>query len=210
MSIMQTKEVAMRMEDIQKKVRSSWWADGIPDMVSGIGLLIIGLLTVFQNNLESAYGTIGGVAYYILFLIIILAAQSIIKWAKSRWSWPHTGYAIIKRNITAKDVLIFLGAMVLIGLTLFIQNPLLKGIALGLFAAVIMWGIYTYSGFGRFLWYALTAFISSVVAGLVSSSTDIMVGAMLGATGLVMFLTGIVVFSNFRRSIHEGDIQEDN
>ena len=212
MSVMQTKtkEGAMRVEDIQKKVRGSWWADGIPDIVSGIGLLIIGILTMFRDAMESAYGAIGGVAYIVSFALIVLAVQYMVKWAKGRWSWPYSGYSIPRRNITLRDVIIFLIAMGMVGIAFFLQNTLLKSIALGLFSAVILVGISLYSGFKRFYWYALVALATSIVSGLLSYSTDVIVGAMLGATGLVMFLTGIVVFSNFRRSIHEGNIQEDN
>lgn len=80
--------------DAERRARSYWYIDGLPQIVGGVALLLFATLLWLFLRWPISNVTIGFILL-LTFLAITFRAQQILEWVKSRVTYPRTGYAAV-------------------------------------------------------------------------------------------------------------------
>ena len=191
------------MKDINKitqKAKASWWEDGITEFVAGIGITLIGVWGMLGYTINNPWVQ---ASLIVLIVLSAFAIRSIIYWAKSKWIWPYTGYAIADRrkgwHIFLSYVLIFL----LIGTAFLI--PATTTLVGGFMGGIILASIGVYSGLKRFYLLAILSILIGFLMYLQGVSQELGIYTLLITLGLVEFLIGLLLFMKFRKEVARGN-----
>ena len=71
-----------------------WYADGLPHLVSGVGILLVAVLGLAPGDWQRVPWIL---PIFVIVLIgyaaLLLRMRSVLDWLKARLVWPRTGYA---------------------------------------------------------------------------------------------------------------------
>jgi len=77
--------------DAEQRARRYWYADGIPTLVVGMGLVLCGF-SLLSAQRETPLYTVASFAALGLYAVFVLKRIEIVDWLKSRFTYPRTGY----------------------------------------------------------------------------------------------------------------------
>ncbi|GEM_PF-4790125 len=197
--------------EIRKRARASWWEDGLTEMISGLGILLIGLYGFLMNASTGSIYSLAEKGLFILILLSIFLVRYLIRRAKEKWVWPFTGYSIPSRSrgiwTTAGVVL----ALIMIALILLVHDkPVIYEASLSIFVSIVLSSIAIYSGLKRFWIYAAISLITGLISIYMGADSGIFPFVLLTITGAAMTASGIILFSRFKKEVADGHLQEDN
>lgn len=173
------------------RARAAWWEDGIPETLSGIGLLLLSGVGLLRAQAPPSRFTWLNVVWILLLFSLILGMKRLILQAKARWSWPRTGYSRPRRWVDLPTVLLILAATSGMFLAVSIGSPPAVGTGMGSFVLFLMVSLYRYARLPRFLWIGLLGGGVAFVLGLQGLPVEWMVHLVLGILGLLFLGSGI-------------------
>jgi hypothetical protein len=192
--------------ELLKGARASWWEDGLTEAVTGLSLLIIGLLGVLKDTSSGRAENILSFIYTFGLLTIIFSAQWIIRLLKRKLVWPWTGYAYPKRQrLDMRFAISFLILLLLLFSVFLLKTERLQGFLSGLFIFTFFSGLARYNGLKRFYIPSLAGLLSGIGFSLTGVTFPISFHLIFVIVGILMGATGIVVFSRFRRGAEVQD-----
>ncbi len=203
------------IERIKKNARASWWEDGLTEIISGIGVILIGLYGLFSKMAGGSVSRYADILFIVVLLAIIFAVRYLIIWAKRNFVWPHTGYAMPKQNSER----VFLWSIVAIALLLFLilltfYKPELYSFLLSLAVTLFVAGVYAsiaiYSQLKRFWLYSAVGLLTGLFLTFTNPDPEMVIFVLLLATGIVSTIGGLIQFGRFRKEVAHGHISEDN
>ncbi len=197
--------------EIRKRARASWWEDGLTEMISGLGILLIGLYGFLMNASTGSIYSLAEKGLFVLILLSIFLVRYLIRRAKEKWVWPFTGYSIPSRSRgiwTMGGVVLALIMIVLILLAH--DKPVIYEASLSIFVSIILSSIAIYSGLKRFWIYAAISLITGLISIYMGADSEIFPFVLLTITGAAMTASGIILFSRFKKEVADGHLQEDN
>ena len=189
------------IQDIQKQTFSYYYQDGLVELAVGILFLIIGLDTLVISSLPS--GSPLSIAAWIALPILtvggIYGVQRFVKNLKERHVHPRTGYIQYSTKPNRYRWLVIGFALALaISVILLPYEWLQKGsITGGTILFVILASIGAQAGIKRLIAFGAAGMVLGVVFGLLPFTDNTSLAATFTATGLVLTISGGVVFQKY-------------
>ncbi len=192
-----------RINRIRKRAVESWWEDGIVETVAGLGILLIGGIGLLGHLLE---GKVPPWTYALMVVVIVAIAFAVRKaviWAKRRWIWPYTGYAVVKGRKMRGMVWAYVSVFVLLGGAFLFPHylPVISG-AIG---GCILLSIALSYGTRRFYLLALISVLLGVLLQVVGVEGERATYSILVALGVLETLLGTAQFLRFRKEVLKGE-----
>jgi len=193
-----------QLDQIVRRTRQYWYADGIPEIAVGCLLLAVGLLFAIEAAAPPGSGLSRVTAYGLPVLILagVFAAGRFVKTVKARMTYPRTGYVAYTRPAGARRILrILIAALAgaLLGdaaMRLRLdssQTLLLQALCASILIMV--------AGLGLIRFYALAAFTMGLGILLSRFPTGPAQGNALlyGAAGAAFILSGAITLLTYLR-----------
>ncbi len=179
-----------RMEHTLYRARAAWWEDGIPETLSGLGLVILGLVgwATWSQPSPSPGWTL---LWFGLLIGLSVGMKPLMLRAKSRWSWNRTGYSRPRRELDLTAVFLLLAAMAGVVLAVQASSPLVQGTGLAVFVGCLMGSLYRYARVPRFLVYGLVGGVLALGLGMRGYPGAVSVHLTLMVLGGLFLLSGL-------------------
>ena len=204
------------IQDLERRVRSYWYDDGIAELSGGGMLVLLGLYFAVQGYFgeRSTIAVILSVSMVLLFLAGTYAVRRLVAAFKSRVTYPRTGFVEYRdnsqdakrRRFGAAAVAIVLAA-VLVARYRSIDTldlvVLISGLMMGLILIVLRGRA---SGLERFYLLGALAILLGVVLSLAGMAQAYALGLLYGLLGVAILLSGLLAL---RRYIAENPAQPE-
>ncbi len=183
-----------------KKARASWWEDGIVEMFTGTGLIIIGILGELTANSKGRSAYIFSIAWTVFLLVFVLLGQKIVKLIKKKLVWSTAGYAQpAKERATFKNGKWPIFALLcMFGSAIFYKHPI-SSLLISCFVFAIFMSIFEYSGLARFAVIGILNLIVGIILFILGFPVSTGVFVNLLVSGILLSLTGIVTWNRFQK-----------
>lgn len=189
------------VNEIRKKVRRTWWEDGLVEIFTGvlvlfvgIGLLILEILTVW--GIQQA-------VRIVLFIVAIAGAGSyywVQKWLKAKYVWKKAGYSVPSYdNLTNLFVLIGSLFVLLLVVNDFWSHFRIGGLFAGSSVFFFWFATFSFSGLKRFLVIGSFSFILGIIGVIFKMNGISTLQIIIGFLGVASLVSGIKVNREFRR-----------
>jgi len=194
-----------RMEnpkELVKKSRATWWEDGLTEIVSGKGLILVAFSGIMKD-IASGNAKIFWTLLFILSLLgIAIRGQWLIRWLKKQLVWPFTGYAVPhKERWSLKTSLLIIIIVSLFFSILVLKLEGIVALLTGLFAFLIYSGIGQFSGLHRFYYEGAIGLLSGILLSILGVPSPLSIYSVLGIVGIVSTLSGVIVYLKFRKGL---------
>ncbi len=181
------------------QARAAWWEDGLAEMVSGIGLVVIGLLGWRKATLPPEASTPWDLAWTLAVLVFAVGGPFVVRWLKARWVWPRTGYAKPRRERSLGVILGFLLALGVLALLLVWNPPFLGPLWAGGTMFLLLFSWYRYARVFRFLVIGIVILLLSGILAFLQISAEVALFLTLAFTGLAFLVTGTQAWIRFQK-----------
>ena len=190
----------MDVNKLIKKARSSWWEDGIVEIYTGSGILLIGILGILSKTTSGIMAPIYTFSWVILLLLLTFLGQKFIRLLKKHLVWSKYGYAEPeKRRATLRNGKWAIGALIcMLGAVILYTRPI-STILISCFILAVFMGIFEYSGLSRFAIIGVINLIAGVILFLYGVKVDIGVFINLLLSGVLLFFSGLITWNKFRK-----------
>lgn len=189
------------IQDIQKQTFGYYYQDGLVELAVGILFLIIGLDTLVISSLPpgSPLSIAAWIALPILTIGGIYAVQRFVINLKERHVHPRTGYIQYAAKPNRYRWLVIGFALALaISVILLPYEWLQKGsITGGMILFVILASIGAQAGIKRLIAFGAAGMVLGVVFGFLPITDNASLAATFAATGLILTISGWVVFQKY-------------
>jgi hypothetical protein len=194
-----------RMEnpkELVRKSRASWWEDGLTEMIGGKGLILIALLGLFKDMTSGGAQKILSIFFVLSVFGVAFGGQWLIRYLKSLLVWPLRGYSIPQKEGWGLRSLLPLAVIIIILLGSFLLNwdRIIASLS-GIFILLIYAGVGHFSGLKRFYLAGTVGLLSGILLSILGVPSPRSIYFLLGITGVVSTLSGIIVFLKFRRGL---------
>lgn len=191
---------------IQQRVRQYWYVDGLTEIAFAFlcFLLALGFLADFTLAPDSPARTLVDLAGPYLILGGVFLSAQIVKWVKSRLTYPRTGYIALPPPPTWRRLAAVLVGMVVGLLAMVFLKDLPSDIArLPAFSGVVFALVFAIAGYkmGLARFFILALLGLGLAGGLAFSGWDEMLALAFfyGAFGLACLASGGVTLLNYLR-----------
>ncbi len=190
----------VEVDKLIKKARASWWEDGIVEIFTGLGLIIIAALQVLISNTRGKSALIFSLSWTIFLFLFILFGQKIVKLIKEKLIWSTKGYAKpAKERTTFKNGKWAIFALLcMFGSVVLYTHPV-SSLLISCFVFAIFISIFEYSGLTRFAAIAIVNVIAGIIMLVLGYTVVTGVIINLLVTGSLLFFTGIVTWNRFKK-----------
>ena len=187
-----------------QKARASWWEDGLAEIMSGLGLIVVGVLGFVKESTNQSPGGFWDFIYLGVLLAVSLGTPHLVRNLKRRWIWPKTGYAEPQgRKWDLKAFFWFLGLFLILGVLVLWRPSRLSGVLEGLFFFLILYSIARFSGLRRFLYIGLLSLLLGAALGFSSISPPQGFFLLLSGTGVFLLISGLFTWNRFWKTLRE-------
>ncbi len=193
-------EKRVEVDKLIKKARAYWWEDGIVEIFTGLGLIIIAALQVLISNTRGKSALIFSLSWTIFLFLFILFGQKIVKLIKEKLVWSTKGYAKPvndRRTFKNRKWAIF-ALLCMLGSFILYTRPL-SSLLISCFVFAIFISIFEYSGLARFAAIAIVNVIAGIIMFVLGYTVVTGVIINLLVTGALLFFTGIVTWNRFKK-----------
>lgn len=197
-----------QLRDLEQRVKSYWFADGLAEISGGAAFLIIGFYFAFTElSLDAWWGGILQAAFVLVLLGTLFAGRVLIGSLKQRYVYPRTGfveYKVDPKTLNARRLVAGVTAAAVAAI-LITFAPLEGGIdwvvALtgAVVGAVLFFGQARRAGLEHF---AILGFVSVLMGFLLSISAwpdGYAIGSYYGGMGICFIISGTLAFRRFLR-----------
>ncbi len=186
----------MKPQEIVRKSKAMWWADGIPELVTGVTAAVLSLIVYLQNRLAGC--RMCTIALTFIMMLVIYIGPRIISSIKSRTSWQKVGYSIPLKSVQWKGVRLIVGLVTLVFATLVII--LWPGIWWAFMAAIpffVFMSVWLQSGLVRFAVYSLIDGLTPILVGRFCTEHCIAIALLL--MSLPLLIGGLFTVIKFNK-----------
>lgn len=190
--------------DAMYHARAAWWEDGVPELVGGLGMLLLGLVgrVAWTPGAPEAWKSVW---MGVLFLTVFFS-RFVIRWIKASVTWKRTGYSKPLRKPHAAAwmaiVLAFMGFLIL-----FLSSwPLVQAMGVVLFLAGVVGSVSWYTRRIRFAVFGVIAALYALLRAFSGLSVELLVHEILILLGVGYTLSGVVQF----RRVLSLPVEEDH
>ena len=188
-----------QLNGIRKKAVATWWDDGIVETAAGLGILLIGGIGLLGYLVEGKVSPWLYALFIVLMVALAFAVRKAVMWAKARWAWPHTGYAVVKGRDPRK-VLWGLIVVLLLIASAFVFPSYLPAIGGAIGAAILLSVALSY-GLRRFYILAALSLLLGVLFQITGLEGKMSIYAILTVIGALEMVLGVARFVRFRREV---------
>jgi len=193
------------VNEIRKKVRRTWWEDGLEEIVWGAVLLFVsfGWFVLEAKMLSSNIYRVVQFLWAIIVIGCCFVGYWIHRKLKAKYVWKKTGYSIPSYNKLARVLLVvtflFGGFLVF---SYFLFSSRISVLFLGL--AVFMGSLVTFSSSGlkRFLVVGFFPLVIGIVGSIANLSLGTSLYLMVFVVGVVFLISGIRVYREFKKKVY--------
>lgn len=197
------------MQDLKKKVHRDWYEDGIFEICFGICYLIVGLMFVSPTVKILPHGPRLSIVFLRLIVVLAIVGGSfgLIRKLKEKVVWNRTGYSA-RRDYNPKMVLILAVVIFLFfGFYILDLSFLSSGISTLLLGFIMFFVLVAqYVQAGKPIRFLTLSPIPLLVAGLnyiLGLTPDDGLFLMIFIFGCTFLISGVIVYTNFRRKLTE-------
>ena len=186
-----------------RRARRAWWEDGITEIVSGLGLLILGLLGFQKEMVPESQNLTWQLAWILWLGVLIVGGNFLIRWLKARYVWPVAGYATPRQDRNGQWAGAFFLALIFL-VVVAAWDPLHLGAMIaGLPLFVFLLALHRYTRLRRFLVIGVLALLEGPLLALLSLNAMASLHLILGTVGFLFCLSGLWNWQRFRRRFRE-------
>ncbi len=192
-----------QVQEMMRRARSAWWEDGITEIVSGLGLLILGFLG-FQKEMLPAPRNMGWQLAWTVWLgVFIVGGNLLIRRLKARYVWPVAGYATPRQDRDWRWAGAFFLTLILLVVVAAWNPPHFGAAIAGLPLFIFLLALYRYTRLRRFLVIGTLALVEGLVLALFPLNATAALHLILGTIGLFFCFSGLWNWLRFRRRLQE-------
>lgn len=197
-----------QLRDVEQRVKSYWFADGLAELIGGAAFLIIGsYFLLVELNSQAWWVGVLQAAFILIFLGAVYGGRKLIATLKDRYVYPRTGYIeyrVDKKSAGLRRVLAGITGVVVAAI-LVIFAPVegridwvvaLTSLVVG---AVLMFGQARSAGHERFMILGLASVLLGMLLAVSGWPNGIALGLYYGGIGLASMVSGALVFQRFLR-----------
>lgn len=196
-------DLQREMDQIEKRTRRYWFADGLAEIAAGSAFLMVALYfllsTVFSRG---APKDALNIVFPVLVIVVVFGARRATHLAKDRWVHPRTGYVSFEprpRNRVANAVL---GAIIAAALAFLASRaPIREWIPalMGLIFAAGFFVLGRKAGMLRFPIAGISCAVVGVLLSIQHMEEDRAAGLLFGWLGLVLIAGGTIALRAYLR-----------
>jgi len=218
------------IKDTVRKVRASWWEDGLVEVMSGsIFVFMAAFFCMIEflpdTNLKKGLE----IGFYSALIIFAISSAWVKRYFKKRYIWPKAGYSQPQMSRKSKIVLFLVFILIIVNIVLSslwqlyqnsssnvklpvvftILNSYREGFFIGSFVFLAYFSVYLSINKKRFLIVGILGLCSGIIAEFILTSFNldrsrIIAATILGIIGIYSLSTGIPRFLRFRKEVSEG------
>jgi len=198
-----------KLSDVEGRVKSYWYSDGIAEISVGLVFLILGLFFGVQGYFgeESKIGVILQLSMIVVMMGAIFGTQWLVNTLKERLTYPRTGYVEYRakdKESSQRRMLI-----IVVGLVVAVASMVAVGFfrevdSMVLVSSILVGVVFIFlrgksSGVVRFYYLGALSFILGIILTFNDLSRLYNLGLFYGVLGAVLILTGIFVLQKYLR-----------
>jgi len=218
------------IKDTVRKVRASWWEDGLVEVMSGsifVFMAAFFCMIEFLPDINLKKGL--EIGFYSALIIFAISSAWVKRYFKKRYIWPKAGYSQPQMSRKSKIVLFLVFILIIVNIVLSslwqlyqnsssnvklpvvftILNSYREGFFIGSFVFLAYFSVYLSINKKRFLIVGILGLCSGIIAEFILTSFNldrsrIIAATILGIIGIYSLSTGIPRFLRFRKEVSEG------
>lgn len=191
------------IDRIQKRTRRYWFDDGLAEIASGSGFLLVALYLVLAHAFAGRTpGAVLDTAFPLAVVVIVLAARRLIRATKDRLVHPRTGYVSFQERRSNRWANSALSAVIAVAVVfLIVRMPGLRAWIPALFGLMLAAGFLAFGRKAGVLRFPLEG-LSCAILGLVLSilHVDSAISLMLAWLGVVLIAGGAAALAAYLRN----------
>ena len=198
-----------KLLDVEGRVKSYWYSDGIAEISVGLVFLILGLFFGAQGYFgeESKVGLILQLSMIVVMMGTIFGTQWLVNTLKARLTYPRTGYVEYRaKDKESSQRRMFI---IVIGLVVAVASMVTVGFfrevdSMVLVSSILVGVVFIFlrgksSGVFRFYYLGALSFILGIILTFNDLTRLYNLGIFYGLLGAVMILTGFFVLQKYLR-----------
>jgi hypothetical protein len=195
-------------EAIRKRTQQYWYIDGISEIGGGATLFFVGLFYLVLELLQPSTlrAILTGFLQPIIILALIFGCRYAVRKCKEKITYPRSGFVQYRERTSKRRWFVAVvsgtvAALTTIGITLvsdWVRVAILPVIC-GFFMSLLEFYIGSMIGVARFYWLAAVPLITGITLSLIRVSDQMAIAVLLGLTGLVWMVSGIIVLTAYLR-----------
>ncbi len=189
-------------EAIRKRTQQYWYIDGISEIGGGATLLFVGLFYLILELLQPSMlrAVLTGFLQPVIILALIFGCRYAVRKFKEKITYPRSGFVQYRQRTSKRRWFVAVvsgsvAALTTIGITLVSDwvRVAIVPVICGFFMSLLEFYIGSMIGVTRFYWLAGVPLLIGIIISVVGVSDQMAIAVLLGVTGLVWMVSGVVV-----------------